>query len=140
MSFGVKLSEHPQLRAMLKVLGYRRHTARIVYASRCELNGRYWDGGSRSTYTVVDIVPMKFTRIPHCAPPQFGGPSEDIFHDILPGQCVVSHGTFCGKQSHAAVYIGEADYKRWFGNPLVDILQTAREIDAERLTREGLAP
>ncbi len=86
-SFTVKLSEHKQLRAMLKVLGYRRTTARIVIASRAELNGRYWDEGSRNVYTVCDIVPMKLTRVPQCAPPQFGGPTESQFHDILPGQC-----------------------------------------------------
>ena len=104
--FTVKLSEYPQLRTMLKHIGYRRHTARIVPSSRCELNGRYWAGGSRDSYTVCNIMQMHFHPIPQCAPPQFGGPTEPQFHDILPGQCVISHGTFCGKPAHAAVYIG----------------------------------
>lgn len=111
----VKLKEHPAMRAMLKSLGYRRTTARIVFTSRCELQGMYWDSGSRSTYTVVDIVPMRFTRIPQCDPPQFGGPPTARVHDILPGQCVISHGTFCGKPSHACIYVNKDDGLTWLG-------------------------
>jgi hypothetical protein len=114
-SLTVKLKDHPAMRGMLKTLGYRRTTARIVFTDRVELNGRYWDSGSRTDYTVVDIVPMRFTRIPPCNPPQFGGPQHEVFHDILPGQCVISHGTFCGKPAHACVYINKADGLLWLG-------------------------
>jgi len=114
-SLTVKLKDNPAMRAILKRLGYRRTTARIVFASRCELNGRYWDSGSRTAYTVVDIVPMRYTAVPPCNPPQFGGPTTEVFRDILPGQCVISHGVFCGKPAHACIYINRDDGLTWLG-------------------------
>lgn len=109
----INLKDYPQIRTMLKMLGYRRHTARLKFGTDgVELNDTYWDSGSRSTYHLVRICQSTAKHLGQHSPPQFGGQTPIEY--FAPGQCIVRTGTFCGKPSHATIYISRSDAKTWF--------------------------
>jgi len=103
----INLAEHPEVRALIKAAdpSYRRKTAVVKVADGIRLSRTFWDGGSRSTYTAVDMVTRAAVDAPQFAPPQFGGPTTPPTVKLPPNICVVETGVFCGKVSQAYVYV-----------------------------------
>ena len=84
---------------------YRKHKAFLVATDEMELQGTYWDGGSRTRYTAVDFATGRVVPAPSYAPPQFGGPQTAPCFAIPAGIAIVATGTFCGKTATASVYV-----------------------------------
>lgn len=84
---------------------YRKHNARIHAAETVALSSTYWDGGSRDTWTAVDIATGRSKGAPQYDPPQFGGPAAAPVVAIPEGVAIVRTGIFCGKTSTASVYV-----------------------------------
>ena|SRR3990167_3835250 len=107
----VALSEHPEIkRAILAVSpSYKKRLAFFTVAETVELNGTYWDGGSRSTYTAVRLADGFALGAPQYDPPQFGGPRQAPTVAIPTGVAIVETGIFRGKTATAQVTISPAD-------------------------------
>jgi hypothetical protein len=93
------------------VAPYHKHSIIVTIGTSAELHGTYWDGGSRSTYTLVDVRRIgAIRRFPQFAPPQFGGPAQTPSVDISPGTAIVECGTFCGKPVTASLTMSQSDF------------------------------
>lgn len=98
---------------ILKALpSYRKRSAFLSIQDTVSLSGRYWDGGSRTVWHIingnsVEQVPSR-NDFPFIAPDI----EVDLNNFELPGVLitVVSSGTFCGKPSFAHVYISPKGY------------------------------
>ena len=88
---------------------YRRKTASVIVTDSVELQGTYWDGGTRSTYHAVRLADMRSAGAPQYDPPQFGGPKATPNCKIPEGFAIVETGYFCGKVAQAYVYVNEAN-------------------------------
>lgn len=68
--------------------------------------GYWWDGGSRTEYTVYDVNTGR-TRRPTLpsGPPAFSGDAKPI--ELADGEVLVVHGTFCGKDSQLSIQVPE---------------------------------
>jgi hypothetical protein len=84
---------------------YRKRSARIRVANTVALHGTYWDGGSRSTYTAVDLATARCIDAPQYAPAAFGGPSQAPVVEVPLGVAIIESGVFCGKPATACVHI-----------------------------------
>ena len=91
---------------------YKKRSASVVATDEVELHGTYWDGGSRSTYTAVDLATMRSRGAPQYAPPQFGGPRQAPRVVIPDGVAIVETGVFCGKTASACVYVNHATFAK----------------------------
>ena len=107
----VLLKDHPELQRVIRAAApsYKKHKAFFDSAESIELQGTYWDGGSRSTYTAVRMTDGFSLGAPQYDPPQFGGPRQAPMVTIPVGVAIVETGTFCGKPATAAVTINPAD-------------------------------
>lgn len=113
------LKDVPSLKALINVaLPYRKTKAFVTLADTVTLSGTYWDGGSRSTYTAVNIATLRVATAKQYNPPQFGGPTMAPKVELPPGVAIVEHGTFCGKPSTARVYVRPQDLAAWPGSNL----------------------
>lgn len=96
------------LRAIVHAVdhAYLKHSIICFIANEETLGGTYWDGGSRSTYHMVDVSgshPCRTHVFPQFAPPQFGGPRTTPVVPIANGHALVETGIFCGKSATAIV-------------------------------------
>ena len=106
----VTLSGFPEI-ARLMPVGYKKRKAFIQSREKITLSNTYWDGGSRSSYTIVNIVTGKVTYDSYAAcPPQFGGitPVVEIDNDIA----IIETGVFCGKPATASVFVSPENYNK----------------------------
>ena len=107
----VNLKDYSKLKNWIQFadLSYRKQKAIVVIADSVSLFGTYWDGGSRNSYTFInmDTRTLKFGE--QYAPAQFGGPKETPEIVLNPGTICVSTGVFCGKKATATVYLNIAD-------------------------------
>lgn len=88
---------------------YRKTKARIFVGETVTLSGTYWDGGSRSTYTAVDLATGRSKGAPQYNPPQFGGPRVDPCVQLPEGVCIIETGVFCGNTATANIYLHPAN-------------------------------
>lgn len=89
-----------------KTVGSRKRKAMVSrHSCNVTLSGTYWDSGSRSSYSLVDLNTMQVQPQAHHAPVQFGGPREDPVIVLLPHQAVVKTGTFLGKPATPVVFL-----------------------------------
>lgn len=92
-----------------KHFGTRKQSIRIIVTDQpVELNGGYWDGGSRSEYWGMQKTGSR-TRLSYpTAPPQFGGGAPG---SVMPTDevAVVRGGVFCGNESGLTVYVNKLD-------------------------------
>lgn len=88
---------------------YRKHQATLSARETVCLSGTYWDGGSRSTYTAVDLLTCRSKGAPQYDPPQFGGPKVDPVVSIPEGIAIVETGVFMGKTATARVYVNPSN-------------------------------
>jgi hypothetical protein len=107
----ITLKSAPELTRVIRCAAadYRKHKAFVHIRDSVELSGTYWDGGSRSTYTAVNLATGKASTAEQYAPPQFGGPRAPLNVAIPPGVAIVETGYFCGKPATASVYINPVD-------------------------------
>jgi len=88
---------------------YRKHKTILRVCDSVTLSGTYWDGGSRSSYTAVDLATGRSKGAPQYDPPQFGGPSTAPRVSIPEGVAIVQTGIFCGKTATAFIYLNPAN-------------------------------
>lgn len=105
------LKDEPLLKALIQAAdpSYKRLKASVTVTDKVELQGTYWSGGSRSTYTAVNIQTRAASSAQQYAPAQFGGPAEAPTVALPPGAVIVETGFFCGKVSTASVYVHPQD-------------------------------
>ena len=103
----VTLKDAPEIARLVKAAApdYRKRQAFIFISDDVSLSNTYWDGGSRSTYTAVNLETLRASTAEQFAPPQFGGPRVAPKVKIPDGACIVETGTFCGKPATASVYL-----------------------------------
>jgi hypothetical protein len=104
------LKEHPDIVRLIRAVDpkYRKPKVYFTDTDKLRLTGTYWDGGSRSTYTAVNIATLETGTAQQYAPPQFGGPSQALEVVIPAGVAIVETGVFQGKTATAHVYIRAA--------------------------------
>jgi len=107
----IDLKTAPELVKVIRAADstYRKHQATLSASETVRLSGTYWDGGSRSTYTAVDLVTGRSKGAPQYDPPQFGGPMVDPVVAIPEGIAIVETGIFQGKQAIARVYVNPSN-------------------------------
>lgn len=97
----------PQIARILSAVGVKTgKPVNIETAEYIRLSGTYWDGGSRTSYSAVNLATCQSVALPQYNPPQFGGPTEDPLIQLKNGDnyiAIVEYGTFCGKP--ATVYL-----------------------------------
>lgn len=105
------LKDEPLLKRLIQAAdpSYKRLKAFVRVVDTVELQGTYWSGGSRSTYTAVNIATKVASRAEQFAPAQFGGPKEAPVVQLPPGAVIVETGFFCGKTAQAYVYVHPKD-------------------------------
>ena len=105
----VTLSGFPEI-ARLMPAGYKKRKAFIQSREKITLSNTYWDGGSRSSYTIVNIATGQITTCAQHAPPEFGGktPVVEIDNDIA----IIETGVFCGKPATASVFVSPENYNK----------------------------
>ena len=110
----VMLKQHPEILRVIRAADptYKKTKAFVFTRESVTLSGTYWDGGSRSTYTAVELATGRNKGAPQYAPPQFGGPRQSpevqIPHDVA----IVETGVFCGKTATATVYVHPVNMAR----------------------------
>lgn len=107
MSKSIDVKSAPELLRVVRAVDpkYRKHKVILCVYEQVTLSGTYWDGGSRSSYTAVDIKTGRVGPAPQYNPPQFGGPVEAPRVDIPDGVAIVETGFFCGKPKTATVFV-----------------------------------
>ena len=107
----IELKHHPELLRVIRAADgrYKKHKAFFSVSETATLGGTYWDGGSRSTYTAVDILSGRSKGAPQYAPAASGGPRQAPTVSIPPGVAIVETGYSCGKVATASVTINPAD-------------------------------
>ena len=107
----ITLKSAPEISRVIRCAAadYRKRQAFLHVRDSVELSNTYWDGGSRSTYTAVNLATGKASAADQYAPPQFGGPRAPLNVSIPAGVAIVETGYFCGKPATASVYINPAD-------------------------------
>jgi hypothetical protein len=111
----IKLSDHPEVARLIKIAdsSYKKHQATLWSGEKLALSGTYWDGGSRSTYTAINLETGRSLGAPQYNPPQFGGPKTDPIVEIPEGVAIVETGVFCGKTATASVYVNPANLTKF---------------------------
>jgi hypothetical protein len=111
----ILLSQHPEIARVIRSVDpkYRKHKAIIAGAERVTLSGTYWDGGSRSSYTAVNLETGLSIDAPQYSPPQFGGPKVDPVVELPEGVVIVRTGIFCGKTETAKVFVNPANLTKF---------------------------
>lgn len=110
----VNLKQHPEILRAIRAADptYRKAKAFLFVRESVTLSNTYWDGGSRSTYTAVDLATGRNKGAPQYAPPQFGGPRQAPEVELPADVVIVETGIFCGKTATATVYVNPANMAR----------------------------
>ena len=88
-----------------RFFGTRKNSMRVIVVDKpVELNGGYWDGGSRDCYFGLTKSGTQVTLSYPTAPPQFGGGTPP---GVLPTKdlAICKSGTFCGKDAGVTAYV-----------------------------------
>jgi hypothetical protein len=91
---------------------YPSYRGRKIRISEHTSNGMntnsYWDGGSRDTFTVVDLATLQARPIPGINPISPPANWRDPT-TIEAGTAIVEHSIFCGKDAGCTVHIRPED-------------------------------
>lgn len=111
----IKLSDHPEVARLVKIAdsSYKKHQATLRSCEKLALSGTYWDDGSRSTYTAINLENGSSLGAPQYDPPQFGGFKTDPIVEIPDGVVIVETGILCGKTATANVYVNPANLTKF---------------------------
>jgi hypothetical protein len=113
--FSVKASA---VREILAAVGSRKRTAYIYPTTEVTYSGTFWDGGSRTVYTAVELATGRAVTGVRFDPPQFGGPRVDPVVQIPRGVVIVEHGTFMGKPATPRIHVHPEDMPRYLPNQI----------------------
>jgi hypothetical protein len=125
----VELKTAPEVKALIQRAfpGYKKHSAFLsVFGEHGKSINSYWDGGSRDTYTLVEIGTGRIKPLPTSSHPYFdiarqgmlNADSPDVSVDhvgnvtlkhLPEGLALIQSGTFCGKPATAHVYLPAAN-------------------------------
>ena len=109
----VTLSDFPEISKLIKraLITYKKRKAFVQCRTKVELSNTYWDGGSRSTYVVVNLTTGKITYDSFAVlPPQFGGTTPTI--ELDNDTAVIETGIFCGKPATASVFVNAENFNK----------------------------
>lgn len=96
------------LRALCRAYRYRKHSVIVENHDSHELIGGYWDGGSRSAYTLYNPKSGEISAVKYPTdPPAFGGGNPPALQ-IPRGWYLIIGGTFCGKPATLQILGSEA--------------------------------
>ena len=112
----ITLSDFPEISRLIKhtcniqSTTYKKRKAFVQSRTKVELSNTYWDGGSRSTYAIVNLTTGQVSPCAQYAPPQFGGnaPTIELDNDTA----VIETGIFCGKPATASVFVSPENYNK----------------------------
>lgn len=101
----VQLKDAPELKRLILAADptYKKRACTLWVGTDVRLSQTYWDGGTRFTYTAVNLDTCKVGAAPQYNPPQFGGPAQDPRVQIPRRACIVKTGVFCGKTAQASI-------------------------------------
>lgn len=107
----MRLRNAPEVKALIQAAdpSYKKHTATVVATHTVALQGTYWSGGTRHTYTAVTLADKRVSAAPQYDPPLFGGPSGSPKVQIPRGVAIIRTGFFCGETATAVVYVNPLD-------------------------------
>lgn len=100
----VNVRDNARLKALCQRLGYRKHKVILEDHNEITLTGGYWDGGSRSSYSILaldtgDLEPVYVSRDPK----MFGGAPPPT-HNLSSGlDVIITTGVFCGKAATMSI-------------------------------------
>lgn len=111
----VTLSDFPEISRLIKhacniqSTTYKKRKA-FVHCVNTLFTNTYWDGGSRSTYAIVNLRTGQVSPYAQYAPPQFGGnaPTIELDNDTA----VIETGIFCGKPATASVFVNAENFNK----------------------------
>lgn len=109
--YGLKMADAPECARIIRAAdaAYRKRIFSLSARDTVTIDGTFWDEGSRSTYTAVDIATGRASAAPQYAPPQFGGPRVAPAVPVPPGVAIVRTGISSGKTATACIYLNPAD-------------------------------
>ena len=87
--------------------GYNGRKIQIKYNVKSKSLRSYWDGGSKSSYAVIDLNLLKVLHAPDSHPFFDRLTGVDSF-DIPEGYAVVEHSIFCGRDMGLTIHIPDA--------------------------------
>lgn len=119
----IALQTAPEVKQVIRA-AFPQYKKRIAYLSA--FNGvninSYWDGGSKSSFVLVELATMRVKPLPTSSHPYFdlhaaSGQTPDVtiergvvtLNRLPEGIALVEAGTFCGKPSTAHVYLNPAN-------------------------------
>jgi hypothetical protein len=87
---------------------YKGRKIKVIEVSEVTLSDRFWDGGTRSEWTAVNLetgerAPPRIAGFKD--PPNFGGPARDPVVPLPQGFAIVENAIFCGKAMGLTVYL-----------------------------------
>lgn len=125
-SLKIELKSAPEVKRLINRIlpEYRKHNVYLSEFHPQSINS-YWDGGSKTYYTLVDLSTMKTAPLPTSTHPFFDvarygvrGESEAVSVDhagnitlkVLPENfALITSGIFCGKPGTAHIYLNPAN-------------------------------
>lgn len=115
----IELAKYPDIARVIRAAdpSYRKKNAFVSVREKVSLDGTFWDGGSRSTYTAVNLATFASAGAPHYSPPQFGGPRVTPEVPVPEGFVIVETGIFCGKTATAHVSVNPANVTKLLPAP-----------------------
>lgn len=99
--------DHPEALKIIKAAhpGYRKQQFCVHVSESVCLSNTFWDGGSRSDYTAIDLTTRRIKGLPRYAPPEFNNPRIAPLVPIPPGTAIVETGYSCGQTATARIYV-----------------------------------
>ena len=102
------ISANPTIKSIAQLVS-RKRSCMVSFTEKVAYSDTFWDGGSRSQYTAVELATLKTVHGPQFAPPEFGGPRSELIVPLPRGFCIVKHGTFMGKPAIPHIHIRPDD-------------------------------
>src|SRR5262245_54648918 len=122
----IELKAVPELKKLVTTAfpGYKKHNVWLSVFHEMDINS-YWDGGSKDTYVLVDLVSGTRKSLPTSTHPYY-----DVARHVEPGEnalisvdargfitlkqlpenyALVQGGIFCGKTATCHVYVNAAN-------------------------------
>jgi len=104
-------------------IGYNGRMFKVEICEQVELHDTYWSGGTRSSYHAVDLlrnlVSGSITK--DSAPAGFGRDLDGSAIRLSPGNAIVKHTIFCGKDMGLTIFIHPDNAPKFLPAPSDDI-------------------
>lgn len=97
--------ETKQVATIARAVDYRRRKVWIQPCEHMTMQGVNWSGGSRNTYTAIDLETGRQATPNTGAPAPWNNPFEGLEVAIPKGIVIVRTGFFCGKPSMMTIYV-----------------------------------